>query len=662
MHLVSIEMGLIFLLASLGLVAPLVLMTSQAKTARVFAITLIVGSNVVGCIVAVLCFWRESDAVVDLSRFTPFPFALGIDRLSALFLLLICTVAVPVSIFAVSYFDKHYAEQRRSWVWAFFSLFLLSMIIVVTASTGFAFLIGWELMTLLSAGLILMEGDSTERRHNVFIYLLMMHAGAAAVVASFFLFLPYSHSLDFASMRTASGAVPAGIRTLIFVLALLGFGTKAGIIPLHLWLPRAHPIAPSPVSALMSGVMLKTAVYGFVRFAFDLLGGGPWWCGYVVLSIGAVSGLLGILYAIAENDLKRLLAYSSVENIGIIFLGLGSSLIFLAHHAPVWAALALVGALLHAFNHALFKSLLFLGAGAISSAAHTVNLEELGGLQRRMPFSGATLLVACCSISGLPLFNGFVSEWLTFRSFLGGSVLMTTRAPIVLLLMVGVLALIGGLAAACFVKVFGVAFLGRPRTEAAEHADEVPIAMRTGLGMLAAACLWIGIVPGFFLRPLVSLAQILIPGAGVPQETLSIARVIPWTAAIILGVSIAVALLKRRERMVRTWACGLPGLTSRMQYTSTVFSKPIRFVFSSVYRPERKIDRLPEDQPYFPVTITYRSVRTTSYERTIYQPFVEMILSAAHQLRRMQTGNIQVYLLYIFLALVSLLAMLRFQK
>jgi len=661
MQLVSIKIGFVFLLVSLGLFAPLVLMAGKAKTVRLFAISLVVGSNIVGCFVASQCFWRESGAVIDLSRFTLFPFALGIDRLSALFLLVICTVAVPVSIFALSYFEKHYDDQRRRWVWAFFSLFLLSMVIVVTASTGFAFLIGWELMTLLSAGLILIEGDSAERGHNVFIYLLMMHAGAAAVIAGFFLFLPYSPGLDFVSMRTASGALPTGIRTLIFVLAFLGFGTKAGIIPLHIWLPRAHPIAPSPVSALMSGVMLKTAVYGFARFAFDLLGGGPWWCGYAVLSVGAVSALLGILYAIAENDLKRLLAYSSVENIGIIFMGLGTSLIFLAHHAPVWAGLALAGALLHVFNHALFKSLLFLGAGAISSATHTVNLEELGGLQRRMPFTGATLLVACCSIAGLPLFNGFVSEWLIFRSFLGGAVLMNTRAPIVLLLMVGVLALIGGLAAACFVKVFGVAFLGRPRSEAAEHAEESPFAMRTGLGLLAAACLWIGIAPGFFLRPLVSLVQVLVPGAGVPQETLSIARVIPWTAAIILGVTIIVALLKRRERVVRTWACGLPGLTSRMQYTSTVFSKPIRFVFSSVYKPDRKIERLPEDQPYFPVNVTYHSVRTTSYEKTIYRPFVEMILSWAHQLRRLQTGNIQVYLLYIFLAIVSLLAVLRFQ-
>jgi hydrogenase-4 component B len=612
--------------------------------------------------VAALCFWRASILLVDFSRFTPFPFALGIDRLSALFLLLICTVAVPVAIFAAAYFDRHYEARRCNWMWAFFSLFLLSMIVVVTASTGFAFLVGWELMTLLSAGLVLMEGDSAERRHNLFIYMVMMHAGTAAVVASFFLFLPYSHTLDFVAIRTASAGLPVGIRTLIFLLAFLGFGTKAGIIPLHLWLPRTHPIAPSPVSALMSGVMLKTAVYGFVRFAFDFLAGGPSWFGYVVLLAGAVSGLLGVLYAIAEHDLKRLLAYHSVENIGIIYLGLGTSLLFLSYHAPLGASLALIAALLHTFNHALFKSLLFLGAGAISDATHTIDLEELGGLQRRMPITGTTFLIGCCSIVGLPLFNGFISEWLTFRSFLAGSVLTNTKVQIVLPLMVGVLALIGGLAAACFVKVFGVAFLGRSRSVEAEHAVEAPLSMRVGMTILAAACLLIGILPGFLLHPLTSLGQVLIPGGGVPGETLLIARVIPWIAVIILGVVVITVLPKRTQRMVPTWACGLSRLTSRMQYTSTVFSKPIRFVFSAVYRPDRKIERLPADQRYFPVSISYRSVRTTSYEKALYRPFVDLIVSAAHQLRRLQTGNIQVYLLYIFLTLVALLAFLRFQK
>jgi hydrogenase-4 component B len=651
-----------FLLLVLGVFVPLVLIGSRAKSVQRLAIALILAASIAGCLVAVFGFLRQPGPVLDLSRATPFPFSFAIDRLSAFFLLLVCSVAIPVTLFAISYFELHYSGRRRSWTWGFFSLFLLSMIVVVAASTGFAFLAGWELMTLVSAALILIEGDSAERRHNVFIYLLMMHAGAAAVAASFFLFLPYSHSLDFGAIRAAGAATPGGIRIAVFLAAFVGFGAKAGIIPLHLWLPRAHPIAPSPVSALMSGVMLKTAVYGFVRFAFDFLGGGPPWFGYVVLLAGAVSGLLGVLYAIAEHDLKRLLAYHSVENIGIIYLGLGTSLLFLAGHAPLLAALALVAALLHTLNHALFKSLLFLGAGAISSATDTVDLEELGGLQSRMPVTGTTFLIACCSIVGLPLFNGFISEWLTFRSFLAGSVLTNSKAQVVLPLMVGVLALIGGLAAACFVKAFGVAFLGRPRSAEAEHAVDAPVPMRSGMTLLAAGCLLIGILPGLFLRPLASLVQGLIPGAGVPEEVVSIARIMPWIAAIVVGTGAVAALIRRRKKMARTWACGLPGLSSRMQYTSTGFSKPIRFVFAGVYRPDRKVEQLPADQPYFPISISYRSVRTTSYEQAIYRPFVDLIVSLAHQVRRLQTGNIQVYLLYIFLALVSLLTFLRFRR
>jgi hydrogenase-4 component B len=652
-----------FLLLVLGVGIPLVLMTSRSKGARCLAAVLLIIGCFAGCLVAALGFWRTSSILMDFTGFTPFPFAMEVDRLSGLFLLLMCLVGAPVAVFAIPYFERHCPERRRKWMWIFFSWFLLSMIVVVTAATGFAFLVGWELMTLLSASLILIEGDSAERLHNVFIYLLMMHVGAAMVVASFFLFLPYSHGLDFASIRAGSAALPPVIRTLIFLLAFLGFGTKAGIIPLHLWLPRAHPIAPSPVSALMSGIMLKTAVYGFVRFAFDFLAGGPLWSGYPVLVAGGVSGLLGVLYAIGEHDLKRLLAYHSVENVGIIYLGLGTSLIFLACHAPLWAALALVAALLHTFNHGLFKSLLFLGSGAISHATHTVDLEELGGLQRRMPVTGLTFLIACCSIVGLPLFNGFVSEWLTFRSFLAGASLVGTKAQVVLPLMVGVLALIGGLAAACFIKVFGVAFLGRPRNTEAEHAIEAPLAMRGGMTFLAAGCLLIGILPGVLLKPLVALAQDLVPGAGVPPETLAIARDLPWIAAAMIGIAgtpaLAVALGGAR-RIVPTWGCGLRSLTGRMQYTSTAFSKPIRFVFAPVYRADRKIERLPADQPYFPTSISYSSVRTTSYEKSLYRPLANFFVSAAHRLRRLQTGNIQVYLLYIFLTLISLLIFLRF--
>ncbi len=625
------------------------------------AMLLVVGL-VAGAAAAGHGVWGSNQPVPSFSWNFPFPFALSIDRLSAFFLFLICAISIPIAIFSLSYVNGHYQGPRRAWIWTLLPLFILSMSVVVTASTALAFLFGWELMTLLSAGLILVEGTSEERLHNVFIYLLMMHASAAAVAAAFFLFWPHSPGLEFASIRSSAPALGPAIRTVVFLLAFVGFGTKAGIIPFHLWLPRAHPIAPSPVSALMSGVMLKTAIYGLVRFAFDFLGGGPPWSGYLVLAAGAVSGLLGVLYAIAEHDLKRLLAYHSVENIGIIYLGLGSSLLFLANGAPQWASLALIAALLHTLNHALFKSLLFLGAGAISHSTHTLDLEEHGGLLKRMPVTGTAFLIGCCSIVGLPLFNGFISEWLTFRSFLGGSLLANATAQVVLPLMIGVLALIGGLAAACFAKVYGVAFLGRPRSAEAEHAEETPLAMRTGLVLLALPCVVLGVLPSLALSPLARLAQVLVPGSSVPEEISSISRVIPWVAATLLGTIVVTFAIRRAQRFTATWACGLPPLTSRMQYTSTAFSKPIRSVFAAVYRPDRKVEVLPADQPYFPASISYRSERTTSYEKFLYRPAVDAIVAAAHQLRRLQTGNIQIYLLYIFLTLVSLLVYLRFLR
>ena len=619
---------------------------------------LILLSLVAGGTVAGVAFWRGAGVSVDLSRFAPFAFGFALDRLSAFFLLLICIVAAPAALFSTSYVEEHYEGAKRTWFWLLLPWFVGSMVMIVTASTAFAFLFGWELMTLVSAGLILLDGDSEKRRHDLFIYLLMMHAGAAAVFACFLLFLPAAPALSFAALRSAT--LPAGMRTAIFVLALIGFGAKAGLIPLHLWLPRAHPMAPTPVSALMSAVMLKTAVYGFARVVFDFMGGGPAWWGYVLLAAGAVSGVLGVLYAIAENDLKRLLAYSSVENIGIIFLGLGAALVFMAHDSLSWASLALLGALLHALNHALFKSALFLGAGAIGHSTHTLDLEELGGLQNRMPWTGAAFLVACCSIVGLPLFNGFVSEWLTFRSFLAGSSLTTAFATIALPLMAGVLALIGGLAAACFAKVYGVAFLGRPRSLEAEYAREVSLAMRASTGFLALCCIGVGVMPGVILQPLSATAAGLLHGAVMPAGTEALANSMPWIA-LAIAVALAGAMAVRGAvRITATWACGAPRLDARMQYTSTAFSKPLRKVFSQVYRAERTVEVSPTTETYFPTSMTYRSVRTTSYERTLYRPAVDAIVAGAHRLRQLQTGNIQVYLLYIFLALVALLIGMRF--
>jgi hydrogenase-4 component B len=647
-------------IVALLIIPAVTLLCRRNRRTRALPSLLLLLALLAGTIVAGFSFWRGDRLALDLSWATPFPFALTVDRLSAFFLLLICAVGAPIALFSTSYVERHYSGPKADWMWALLPLFLLSMALVVTASTAFAFLFGWELMTLFSAGLIVIDGDSERRRHNIFIYLLMMHAGAAAVIASFFLFLPHANSLDFISMRAAVASMPLGLRTAIFLLSFVGFGTKAGIVPFHLWLPKAHPIAPSPVSALMSAVMLKTAIYGFVRFTFDFLGGGPTWWGYVVLLAGAVTGLLGILYALTEHDLKRLLAYSSVENIGIIYLGLGAALVFMANNAPVWATVALVAALLHALNHSLFKSLLFLGAGAIADATHTLDIELLGGLLKRMKVTGTVFLIGCCSIIGLPLFNGFVGEWMLFRSFIEGAEFPGISSAIILPLMAGVLALIGGIAAACFAKLYGVAFLGRARSIEAEHATEVATSMQVAMALLAAACVAIGIVPGVVLNPLMVLARELMHTPALPEAALPISHTLPLIAACVGVVIIAVAGIRRIKRITPTWACGLPALDSRMQYSSAAFSKPLRKVFSRVYEADRTVDVAYAQEPYFPKSIVYRSVRTTSFEKSLYRPAVDAIVGMAARLRRLQTGNMQVYLLYIFLALIALLVFMRF--
>jgi hydrogenase-4 component B len=652
-----IESLLVVFLSALLTSAGAAWLVAPKTRARRLPPLLLLISVLMGLAIAGKCFLSGSVIDVDLSRHLPFAFGFIVDRLSAFFLMLICGLAVPVALFSTSY-SEHYGNAAWKWYWSLVPLFILSMALVVVASSVFAFMLGWELMTLLSAGLILIEGDSEERKRSVFIYLVMMHAGAAAVLATFLLFLPQAGALTFAAMRAAAPGFPASLRTVIFLLCFFGFGMKAGIVPLHFWLPKAHAIAPSPVSALMSAVMLKTAIYGFVRLTFDMLGDPqPWW-GYLTLGVGVATAVLGILYALAENTLKRLLAYSSIENIGLIYIALGAALVFRARSMSALAALALVAALFHALNHALFKGLLFLGSGAIYRSTGTLNMEELGGLLSRLPGLGISFLIGCAAISGLPMMNGFVSEWLMFKSLLNGASLEPTPA---LPLLIGAVALASTLACACFVKVYGVTFLGRPRSPAADHASSVPENMNLSLFAIAVACLVLGIHPGLALRPLASLAARLVANPIPPPELAVISRTMPLVAAAVgLSLLLTLRLLKWSGRRVDTWACGLPGLTERMQYTATSFSKPLRSVFRTVYKPARKLDVEPAGEVYFPASISYQSVRTTSFEKTLYRPAVDAIVAVARQLRRLHTGNIQVYLLYIFLTIVSLLLVLRF--
>jgi len=651
------ELILILFIAGLVSSAVLASLSRESGVIRKIVTMIVLASALVGLLIGGYCFLSGRTIDLDYSNRLPFAFGFVVDRLAGFFLMLISGVAAPVALFSESY-AEHYSGKAWKWYWCLLPLFILSMALVVVASTAFAFMLGWELMTLLSAGLILIEGDSEDRRRSLFLYLVMMHAGAAAVLATFLLFVPHAPTLTFVAMRVAAGGFPASLRMAIFLLSFFGFGMKAGIVPLHFWLPKAHAIAPSPVSALMSAVMLKTAIYGFLRLTFDLVGVPQVWWGYLVLATGIVTAVLGILYALAEQTLKRLLAYSSIENIGLIYVGLGLAMVFRAHGLPALAALALIAALFHALNHALFKSLLFLGSGAVYRSTHTLNMEELGGLLPRLSEVGISFLIGCAATAGLPLLNGFVSEWLIFKALLNGSALEPAPA---LPLLIGAVALTGALACACFVKVYGITFLGRPRSAAAEQANAVPENMNLSLFAIAAVCILLGVYPGAALHPLYVLAGTVLPDATPPAELAAISRMMPIVAGAVVLVLVIVLRFKTwTSRRVDTWACGLPGLTGRMQYTATSFSKPLRSVFARVYQPARKLDIEPPDEPYFPVRISYLSVRTTSFEKTLYRPTVDFVVGAARQLRRLHTGNIQAYLLYIFLMIVSLLLLLRF--
>jgi hydrogenase-4 component B len=502
----------------------------------------------------------------------------------------------------------------------------------------------------------------------------MTHGGLALLLASFLLLAGGAATTAFGDLRAAATSLSPATRNAVFLLGVLGFGSKAGIMPLHVWLPRAHPAAPSHVSALMSGVMIKLGVYGLLRVSLDLLGGGPAWWGALLIGLGALSAVLGVLYALMENDLKRLLAYSSVENIGLVFIGVGSGFLFLSLGAIPPAMLALSAGLYHALNHAAFKGLLFLGAGSVLHATHTRDMNRLGGLIRRLPWTALFFLIGSLAIAGLPPLNGFVSEWLLFQSLLPG---IGSSAPLVAPLMtlaVGILALTGGLAAAGFVKAFGITFLAIPRSPEAERAHEAPPAMRIGMGILTVACAGFGVAA----VPVMSvLGSVLAGRAGLPETTprlggLSLsmpggfAQMSPTLVALGLilattGVWVGVRLFgaARGLRVDETWGCGRIAQTARMEYTSTAFAEPLRRVFAELYRPTKdlSIDFHPESR-YFVQSIEYRSEIMPWFERYLYAPVIARVRLWALRTRAIQSGSVHAYLTYLVIALLGLLVVL----
>ena len=601
-------------------------------------------------------------------------FAFHLDALAAFFLLTISLVGLAVSVYAFGYVTKFYGRTSIGVLGALFNGFLLSMTLVVLADNGFFFLIVWELMSLLSYFLVVTEHEKADVRYAGFFYLIMTHLGMACIILTFFIFFQDAHSFSFDSFRRPDTPLPEGVRTLVFFTALIGFGTKAGIVPLHVWLPYAHPAAPSHVSALMSGVMIKMGIYGMVRVYFDLLGGQfPWWWGFIILLVGAVSALLGVMYALMQHDLKSLLGFHSVENIGIILLGIGAGMVFHTYGLNEFAALGLLAGLYHTINHAAFKALLFMGAGSLLFATHTRNIEEYGGLLRRMPWTGFFFLVGALSIAALPPTNGFVSEWLVFQSLFLSFQLPSLFLKLMLPIAAAMLALTGALALVCFAKAFGISFLAQPRSAHARHAVEVPVSMRSGMAALALICVLLGLGPmlvvplldritGPFTSAAISAQVLALDGwalAPMKVEFSSIST--PVLAAMLIGLGalglfLAVVIGGRlKKRYYKTWACGL-NLTPRMEYTATGFVQPIKRVFETIYQPTVKLEtEFLEESKYFIKHRRFEFHIEPVFEKYLYTPVVTYCLAAADRFRIIQAGSLHLYLAYIFVTLVVLL-------
>lgn len=601
------------------------------------------------------------------------PWHVRFDSLSGFFFLIIGIAVSAVSLYGPGYVHAYDESQHPFFVLGLFTgLFVSGMLLVLLADDAFFFMIAWELMSVASYFLVAFQHENPANRRAAFLYLLMAEVGALAIILAFGVLASFTDNFTFDALRAAK--LSPTWATIAFVLALLGFGMKAGIVPIHVWLPEAHPVAPSHISALMSGVMLKVALYGLIRFCYDLIGDVHWQWGVVLLIVGTISALGGILYAMMQTNLKRLLAYSSVENIGVIFMVLGLSMIFMANGHPQLAALGLLAALFHAFNHALFKNLLFLGAGIIQHQTHELNIDLMGGLIRRMPQTSKLFLVGCMSISSLPLFNGFVSEWLAFQTALQVDALDNGVLRSLIPVSAAALALTAALAAACFVKVFGLIFLGQSRSRNCDKAHEVKDkGMLAGPALLAGLCFFIGIFPGVIIHLINNvtgqLLQQTLPNdsafgwlwlAPVSANEASYSPPLVLVGALIAGCISFWYLRRDPQTMVmrraEPWDCGFGGLTPRMQYSSSAFTMPLRRIFAKVWVIDEQINKDMQGAMNQDVAAVHYQLHIQDHSwACLYQPIAQGVNKLARQVGRIQTGNIRVYLSYSFVTLLFML-------
>lgn len=604
---------------------------------------------------------RPQTAVLAIGLPT-LPFHLRLDALSAFFLLVIGTVAAGVSAFAAGYFRQ--GEGTPPGLLCLqYHLFLASMAGVVLADDAYAFMVMWETMALSSFFLVTANHRIAEIRRAGYVYLLVAHVGAIAILLCFGVLQANTGDYTFANMRAQS--LTPFWASIAFMLALLGFGAKAGLVPLHIWLPEAHPAAPSPVSALMSGVMLKTAVYGILRVAFDLLPAPLWWWGAVLLAVGLASALFGVVFAAVQVDMKRLLAYSSIENVGLLFAGIGLAVVFATYGMVPMAALALTAALYHVAAHAAFKSLLFIGTGSVLHATGERNLGRLGGLLRKMPWVGWAMLLGVLASAGLPPLGGFVSEWLLLQSFLFTPGLPDAVLNMLIPVVAALIALVAALAGYTMVKFYGVIFLGQPREEKLRQAHDAGSWERLGMGWLVALSLALGLLPQQVIELIDPVTRRLVDhglAETVRAHGWLLAPTSPDRAAygpviFLLGIAaswlLAWLLVRRlyhgRVRRSIPWACGFPWGTPRMQDTAEGFGQPIRQIFEPFFRMQRELPTPFDERPRYRVSVD------DPFWHWLYRPIASAVERLARLVGLLQQGRIAVYLLFSFLTLITML-------
>ncbi len=594
------------------------------------------------------------------------PFHLRLDALSSFFLLLLGAASAAISVFSIGYFRSSEGTAPGV-ICAQYHVFLASMALVLIADDAYAFMVAWESMALSSYFLVTTEHRIPEIRRAGFLYLLIAHVGAIGILLCFGVLQGGSGDYTFDAMRSAklAGAWPSAA----FFLALFGFGAKAGIVPLHVWLPEAHPAAPSPVSALMSGVMLKTAIYGLLRVTFDLLDAQLWWWGVIALSLGLVTALFGVIFAAVQTDMKRLLAYSSIENIGIIVAGIGLTILFKAYDKSLLAAVTLTAVLYHTLNHAFFKSLLFLATGSVLHATKERSLGKLGGLIHRMPWVAWLALVGTLAIAGLPPLNGFVSEWLLLQAFLFTPTLPQSFVNMLVPLAAAALVLAAALAAYVMVKFYGVIFLGQPREANLAHAHDAGWPERVALIWLAAGCVLLGVFPVTVITAIDPINDMLLGSTAIRSVTGNWLLLTPISAdrasyspLIVLAVIAVIVLLTTqivhrlyhgRVRRAPAWDCGFPAQTPRMQDTAEGFGQPIRQVFEPFFRMERQLPDPFDQAPFYSVKAG------DHWWHWLYLPIARAAEFAARLIGRIQQGRISVYLTYSFFTLLALLFFVR---